>query len=184
MIPDILQRVRRTPERWLHTMRRRKAGEALRKRPRPKTVLVICYGNICRSPVAAALLRRELQPLNIDVRSAGIVGFNRPAPPEAVAAAGRHDVNLAEHRSALITADLARSADVIVAMEAGQIRHMCERFGRRPSDVFLLGDFDPNPVESRAIRDPIDQDHAVFATVYERIARCAREVAAILRDRS
>ena len=184
MIPDLLQHVRRTPDRWLHPLRRRKAADALRARPRPRSMLVLCYGNICRSPVAAELLRRELAPLGIDVRSAGMVGFNRPAPPEAVIAATRHNVDLAGHRSALITAELVRRADVIVVMEAGQARHVCERFGRLPSDVFLLGDFDPWPVESRAIRDPVDQDLEVFTSVYERIARCARAMVAILRSKS
>src|SRR5882762_10170494 len=80
---DLLMRVRRTPERLLHPFRRRKALEALRGRARPRTLLVVCYGNICRSPMAAALLDRDLRPLGIDVQSAGFIGFNRPAPVEA-----------------------------------------------------------------------------------------------------
>src|SRR6267378_4793850 len=83
---DLLLRVRRTPERLLHPLRRRKALEALRARPRPKTLLAVCHGNICRSPIAAALLGRELEPLGIEVESAGFIGFNRPPPAEAVAA--------------------------------------------------------------------------------------------------
>src|SRR2546421_12242479 len=84
---NLLVRVRRTPERLLHPLRRRKAVDALRQRRRPTTVLAVCHGNICRSPVAAALLARELAPLGIDVQSAGFIGCNRPAPAEAVVAA-------------------------------------------------------------------------------------------------
>src|SRR6267142_6184317 len=87
---DLLRRLRRTPERLLHPLQRRKLLEALRTRGRPKTVLVVCHGNICRSPVAAALLARELASLDVEVQSAGFIGFDRPPPAEAVAAAQRH----------------------------------------------------------------------------------------------
>ena len=178
---DLLSRVRRTPERLLHPLRRRKAVEALRRRTRPATVLVVCHGNICRSPIAGALLSRELAPLGIDVQSAGLIGFNRPPPAHAIAAAQRHDVDLAHHRSRLLTAELARVADVILVMDPLQRRHVCERFGRLPSDVLMLGDFDPEAVDTRLVRDPLDQSRDVFEQVYERIARCVREFATAVR---
>jgi low molecular weight protein-tyrosine phosphatase len=181
---DLLLRVRRTPERLLHPLRRRKVLEALRTRTRPKTVLVLCHGNICRSPLAAALLDRELAPLGIDVQSAGFIGFNRPAPAEALAAADCHGVDLSNHRSRLATADLVRGADLVVVVDTRQHRLVCERFGRWPADVVVLGDLDPAPVEARTIRDPVDQSRAVFDQTYERIARCVRELATVLRTTS
>ena len=153
---DLLMRVRRTPERLLHPFRRRKALEALRERPQPRSLLVVCHGNICRSPFAAALLVRELTPLGVDVQSGGFIGFKRPAPAEAIAAAQRHGVDLTTHRSRPVTADVARAADLIVVMDVPLRRLVCERFGRRLSDVMLLGDLDPAVVETRAIRDPVD----------------------------
>lgn len=180
MMADLLLRVRRTPERLLHPLRRRKALEALRGRPRPTTLLVVCHGNICRSPLAGALLARELAPLGITVQSGGFLGFNRPAPPEAIASALHLQIELADHSSRLLTADLVRSADLIVVMDPSQRRLLCERFGRQPTDVMILGDFDPAPVETRTIRDPVNQGRDVFDQVYERIARCVREFAGVL----
>jgi protein-tyrosine phosphatase len=177
---DLLVRVRRTPDRILHPLRRRRAIAALRARPRPRTLLVVCHGNICRSPVAGALLARALAPLGIDVQSAGFIGFNRPAPAEALAAAELHAVDLSSHRSRLVTGALVRAADLMVVMDPSQQRQLCERYGCRPSDVLILGDVDPVAVETRTIRDPIDESHDVFAAVYERIARCVRELAGIL----
>jgi len=178
---DLLLRVRRTPERLLHPLRRRKALAALRGRRWPKTLLVLCHGNICRSPLAAALLARELTPLGIDVQSAGFIGFNRPAPAEAIAAAQSHGVDLTNHRSRPVTADVARAADLIVVMDVIQRRLVCERFGRLPRDVIVLGDLDPAAVETRAIHDPVDQSRQVFDEVYERVTRCVREVAGAVR---
>jgi len=177
---DLLRRVRRTPERLLHPLRRRRAVETLRGRPRPRTLLVVCHGNICRSPMAAALLDRELAAFGIEVQSGGFIGFNRPAPAEAMAAAEHHHVDLTNHRSRLLTAELVRTADLIVVMEPTQRRQLCERFGRRPTDVILLGDFDPAPVEMRTIRDPVEESREVFDQVYERIARCVRELVRVL----
>ena len=179
---ELLRRVRRTPERLLHPLRRRKVLEAVRARPRPARVLVLCHGNICRSPLAGALLAQALAPLGIAVQSAGFVGFNRPAPSDALAAAERQGVDLAAHRSRLLTADVARAASLIVVMEASQRRLFCERFGRSPRDVLVLGDFDSLPVETRAIRDPLDQGQDVFHAVYSRIARCVRELAQVLAE--
>ncbi|HXL35350.1 MAG TPA: hypothetical protein VN953_10530 [Gemmatimonadales bacterium] len=177
---DLLTRVRRTPDRLLHPMRRRKALEKLRERTRPATVLVVCHGNICRSPFAAALLGRELAAFGIDVQSAGFIGFNRPSPAEAIAAAVRHNVDLTAHRSRLLTTSVVRAADLIVVVDQAQRRLLCERFGRSPGDVVVLGDFDPEPVESRTIRDPVNEDLEVFAEVYERIARCGHYFATAL----
>jgi protein-tyrosine phosphatase len=179
---DLLRRVRRTPERLLHPVRRRKALELLRRRPPPKSILVLCHGNICRSPLAAALLARELVPHGIGVQSAGFIGFNRPSPAEAVTAAKQHGVALAEHRSRLVTTELARTAGLIVVMDPTQRRLMCERYGRRPGDVLILGDLDPEPVETRTIRDPVNERRDVFDQVYARIARCVGELVAALRE--
>jgi protein-tyrosine-phosphatase len=176
---DLLTRVRRTPDRLLHPRRRRKAFENLRRRT-PATVLVVCHGNICRSPFAAAVLGRELETRGIDVQSAGFIGFNRPAPDEAMAAAVRHKVDLTVHRSRLLTPSVVRAADLIVVMDTTQRRRLYERFGRSPRDVVLLGDFDPDPVDSRTIRDPVNEDLDVFSEVYERIARCAHHLATAL----
>jgi low molecular weight protein-tyrosine phosphatase len=114
------------------------------------------------------------------VQSAGLAGFNRPAPPAAIAAARRHGLDLGDHRSRLVTADLVRSTDLIVVMEGAQRRSICERFGRRSADVLILGDLDPAAVNTRTIYDPVNDGVEVFEQVYDRIARCVRELVAIL----
>jgi len=189
---DLLLQVRRTPERLLHPLRRRKTLEGLRRRPRPHTLLVVCRGNICRSPFAAGLLRRALSRVGVRVDSAGFVRPNCPAPPEAVAAAARHGVDLADHRSRLIAPDLARAADLIVVMDPVQQRDLRERFGRPARDLIVLGDLDPMPPQGaggaggpgggglRTIRDPIGQGPDVFETSYARIERCIAGLVSVL----
>ena len=173
----------RLADRLLHPFRRRAARARVAARC-PASVLVVCNGNIFRSPFAAALLARELGGSgsgDVAVESAGLLGPGRPAPREAVLAAKRHGIDLENHRSQLVTVALARAADLIVVMEPGQRRILCQRFGRAPGDVLLLGDFDPAAITSRAVDDPWEQGPAVCEAVYERIARCGAELAAALR---
>lgn len=182
VVAGLLTRVRRTPDRLLHPFRRRKALDALRRRPRPRMLLVVCHGNICRSPFAAALLRRALGPRGVRVESAGFVGPDRAAPPNAVVVAARRGVDLSDHRSRLLTADVVGAADLLVVMEAQQGRAVCDRFGRWPRDVIVLGDLDPGPIETRTIQDPIEQGPDVFEASYARIERCVRQLASLIRS--
>ena len=153
-------------------LRRWRAYTALRRRARPTTVLVVCHGNICRSPYAAARLTRQLGTAGILVESAGFLSQDRPCPPEAVTAAARRGEDLSTHRSAFLAPDVARAADLIVVMDPAQGRVICERFGRSPRDIVVLGDLDPAPLATRTIRDPIDQSPGVYAETYARIERC------------
>src|SRR6267142_4500188 len=57
---------------------------------------------------------------------------------------------------------------------------VCSSDLRAATAVLVLGDLDPAPVETRTIRDPIDQKQDVFEQVYARIARCVRELVTIL----
>jgi protein-tyrosine-phosphatase len=175
------RRLRDAPDRLLHPVRRHAARRALLARGRPRTVLVVCHGNICRSPFAAGLLAHVLEPRGTLVASAGFVGPGRAPPAEAGVAAARRGVDLHNHRSQLVTPVLAREADLIVVMEPGQQRRICERFGRSPKVVIVLGDLDPRPIETRAMRDPVDQPLEAFEESYARIERCVHELVAVLR---
>jgi low molecular weight protein-tyrosine phosphatase len=175
-VRELLSRLRRVPERVLHRLRRRRVVDAVRRRRRVASLLVICHGNICRSPFAAAVLRSALSGNGVRVDSAGFIGPGRPSPPEALAAAARYGVDLSGHRSQALTADSVRAADLIIVMDTAQRREICDRFGCVPRDVVVLGDLDPQAIDARTIRDPVNQPLAVFEEAYARIERCAREL--------
>ena len=115
-VSGLLSRISRVPDRLLHNGRRRAALAALAGAERvPTSVLVICNGNIFRSPFAAAVLRRalELRGLGrVRVDSAGFAGPGRPTPADAVAAAARRAIDLSRHASQLVMADVGTSAVV------------------------------------------------------------------------
>src|SRR5260370_2046923 len=87
-VTELLGRLRRVPDQLLHRSRRRAALAALMARRPPASVLVLCNGNIFRSPFAAAVLQRELNLRgagSLRVASAGGAGAAAPPPPHAPA---------------------------------------------------------------------------------------------------
>jgi protein-tyrosine phosphatase len=89
-------------------------------------ILVLCTANICRSPMAAALLARELAARGVlaQVYSAGMRGGGAAPPPaEVVAVLAGQALDVTQHRSRLVAAgDLAR-ADLVLAMAREHLRH-------------------------------------------------------------
>ena len=171
----LLRVMKRHSERLLHTQRRRRAVARLQRYPEPPAILLVCVGNICRSPYAAAVLRQRLNGFlgkEYQFRSAGFMGPGRPPPADAIQVASRRSVDLSAHRSQLITAHVVRESELIIVMDQHQARAVRERFpiGRR--QICVLGDLDPEPIVARGIEDPIEQPEEVFQRAYERIDRC------------
>jgi protein-tyrosine-phosphatase len=83
-------------------------------------ILFVCTGNTCRSPLAEALLRHELDQRNvegIDVSSAGTGAWDgAPASEGAYLVALEHGLDLSAHRARLLTRDLVRQSDLILTM--------------------------------------------------------------------
>jgi protein-tyrosine phosphatase len=94
-------------------------------------ILVVCTGNVCRSPMAEAFLRAALERrLGEDtptVASAGTAGWeSSPATPEAVAAGWERGADLRAHRARRLTPQLVEDADLVVCM-ATEHRRLVER---------------------------------------------------------
>jgi len=149
----------------------------------PPRVLFLCYGNICRSPFAAAAMARVASESEAAgaIHSAGFFGPGRPSPDAAIDAARRRGVDLTAHRSQLVTEELALSVDCIFVMEPSQRVELFELLGRLESPVLVLGDLDPRPVERRTILDPYDKDPEFYSATFRRIERCVDTLSSLLQ---
>lgn len=91
-------------------------------------VLMVCTGNICRSPMAEVMLREELRRrgcTDIEVASAGTwAGAGDPAMPEARQAMTARGISLEEHRSRPLNAEELAAADLVVAMTSVHAREL------------------------------------------------------------
>lgn len=171
------------PERLLHRSRRQAVLEQLRELGVPHSILFVCIGNLCRSPYAAARMERALPAElreRIQITSAGFIGAGRSSPAAAIQVAAGRGTDLSVHRSTPLSPESVRSAALVVVMDPVQQRWIRQSFGRDDQTVVLLGDLDPEPVDTRTIHDPMEQPVEVFEDVYARIDRCVEALAALL----
>lgn len=173
--------VRRLVSRTLHPLRRRAAQAQLTRLGPQRGVLVICFGNICRSPYAAAVLSQRLPAApGLQVSQGGFFGPNRPSPDNARTAAATRGIDLSGHRSQLLTPGIVRAATLVLVMESSQARRIREEFGVVPDRVLHLGDLDPEAITTRDIQDPYGMSLEVFGRTYARIDRCIGSLAELL----
>jgi len=92
--------------------------------PQP-SILVLCTANICRSPMAAPLLARQLAALGepVPVHSAGTLRHGDPPHPEVISVMAAYGIETASHRSYVASAeDLVRAA-LVLAMSRENLRY-------------------------------------------------------------
>jgi protein-tyrosine phosphatase len=177
--------LRDVPDRIAHRRRHRDAIVAVRaavaRADGAVRLLVVCHGNVCRSPYLEYALRRELGPeAQVRVESAGFVGPGRGVPDASHLAGGGRGVDLAPHVSRLLTRELVATADVALVMSAAQAARLRADFGAPRGAIVVAGDLDPAPIETREVRDPWNKPVGVFHEVFDRLDRCARVLASAL----
>lgn len=161
-------------DRVTHTSDRKAAKLRTTRRARPGRVVLVCYGNICRSPYAAAYLRRRLAEAGIkgvDVDSAGLIGPGRPANRQGAAIALERGLDLSGHQSRLFLASESGRADLVLVMTRRQREQLIEQFGVPVERIELLGDFDVEDPPFREIADPYGKSDDEFRRVFTQIER-------------
>lgn len=124
-------------------------------------ITAVCLGNICRSPIAAAVLAEELADLDVVVDSMGTGGWHvgEDADPRARAALQRAGYDL-EHSARQATAAALAGADLVLAMDAANLREL-RRMG---VDAVLIRSFDP-AADDAEVPDPYYGSAADFDEV-------------------
>lgn len=127
------------------------------------SVLVVCAGNICRSPTAEYVLKSKLAGKNVAVSSAGLTALEgKPADAQAQQIASAHNIDMSEHQGRQITSNLVANNSVILVMEQRHINDLCARYPQARGKTFLLGKW----VGDKEIPDPYRQSSEAFEHVY------------------
>lgn len=145
---------------------------------RPRHVLIVCYGNICRSAFVSAYFESFPVP-NVYVRSAGVHPLSgRESPPGYVRICHSYGIDLRTHRSKTLTEQDLSWADVIVLMDRHNWHELTERAVRRDRLIWL-GALDGGPIE---IADPYKLDDAEAEEVVRRLSMCSKLLAELLTE--
>ena len=129
------------------------------------TILIICSGNVCRSPVVEALLARKLEQLgksDFHVCSAGTAAFiPKPASRFSVEIMReRESIDLSSHRSKCVTKDMVDGADLILCMEVLHKKTLISDFPVSAGKVYLLHEIAFGT--SVDVPDPYGQSKSVY----------------------
>lgn len=121
-----------------------------------QSVLTVCIGNICRSPMAHVLLAQALPDLRIaSAGTAALVGH--PADSMAVELMRERGLDLSGHRATQVSQLLCQQADLILVMDPQQRQHLENRYPQVRGKIYRIGHFIQQDVP-----DPYQQPRAAF----------------------
>jgi RpiB/LacA/LacB family sugar-phosphate isomerase len=137
-----------------------------------KTVLFVCTGNICRSPMAEGLFRHATRGrTDCRVLSAGVGALEgQPPSSHAVRALNELGIDISQLRSRMLTSELVEEADYIFGMTHSHVDQVNLLFPQAAEKTFLLREFDETLDEfEKDISDPIGGSYETYAYCRDQI---------------
>ena len=139
-------------------------------------ILVVCVGNICRSPTGERLLKSYLPSLHVESAGLGAL-VGKGADDSAANIAAQHNISLEGHCARQLSGKMCREYDLILTMEKRHIARLCEIAPEMRGKVMLFGHWD----DEREIPDPYRKSRDAFEAVYHLLDKSARQWAQALK---
>ncbi len=134
-----------------------------------ENILVVCVGNICRSPTAEFLLKQNHPHLHIE--SAGLSAMvGHAADDKAIACMDTLAIDMRSHRAKQIDAELIKKADLVLVMSSNQQKHIEKNWPFAKGKVFRLGHW-----QGQNVPDPYKHDQAFFEETCKNIVSYAAD---------
>lgn len=121
-----------------------------------QNILVVCVGNICRSPMGEFFLKKN-HP-NLHIESAGLSAMvGHAADEKALTCMNSKQIDMRSHIAKQINADLIKTADLVLVMSSNQQKHIENTWPFAKGKVFRLGHW-----QGQNVPDPYKLDQAFF----------------------
>src|SRR5262245_32593478 len=146
-----------------------------------KTVLFVCTGNVCRSPMAEGIFRHASQGYgSFRAMSAGLGAMDgQPPSTYAVEAVKELGIDISGQRSRMLTPELVHQADYIFGMTHSHVDTVMLLYPEAAEKTFLLREFDETlDTFEKDISDPIGGSYDVYLDCRDQIEQ---GIASIIR---
>jgi len=131
-------------------------------------ILIVCMGNVCRSPAAEYLFRARTDSPGVNFTSAGLCApEGRPMDPTALELLADSGIDGTMHRARQLAPSMLHEADLILGMEKSHVDAMVRLVPETRGKVYLLDKW----LDGNDIPDPYRQQRPAFEYVHEMIAR-------------
>ena len=131
-----------------------------------QNILVVCIGNICRSPMAEYFLKQEFPQLHVESAGiSGLIGHN--ADDKAILCMQRHGIDMQAHVAKKLNAELIKKSDLILVMSQNQQKHIEQTWPFSKGKTFRLGHW-----QGKNVPAPYQHEQAVFDDTCQLIQNC------------
>jgi protein-tyrosine phosphatase len=135
-------------------------------------ILVVCTGNICRSPVAAAMLQHRHPQLTVSSAGLGAL-VGHPVDAKARRLAEADGLDVAAHEARQLETGMLAEADLVLVMTDNQRQALAKRWPEALGKTLLLGKW-LDPQQATDIPDPYRRSEDVFEHVHEMLKEATR----------
>ena len=143
-------------------------------------ILMVCLGNICRSPLAEGIMRHKIQKYNLDweVDSAGTSSWHVGSPPDSrsIEVARKNNIDITNQRGRQFTVDDFDKFDLILTMDASNFQNV-KKLATSPEQekkIHLIMNF-VHPNRNQVVPDPYFGDYG-FENVFEMLDEACEKI--------
>ena len=150
-----------------------------------KSVLFVCTGNTCRSPLAEVLFRDLVKERpDYIVQSAGIGAFSgQPASRHSITLAKERGLDLTRHRSQAVTVDVVDKATHIFALSRSHLAALLDDYPEAEDKIYLLSEFtSDDTLRGRDVSDPFGGDQEDYREMQEHLDKLLPSIHAFIEQ--
>ena len=142
-------------------------------------ILMVCLGNICRSPLAEGILAKKTKHLNVSVDSAGIAAYHIGELPDirSIEIANKYNIDLSNQRARQFSQKDFEKFDIIYAMDTSNYAHLMSLSTTKIEQEkirLILNEINPSAFES--VPDPYYGEGNGFQIVYDMLDKACDKI--------